>query len=339
VANYLFSQVFDYGNGTVWQKWIFSMDLTEEKMTQPTSNIQHPTSNTSNTRSVLRADLALAFNTLIWGSTFVLVKRALDDASALLFVAIRFTIAALIMAWIFRKQLTAHAGPPPGGILAGVCLFGGYAFQTVGLKLTTPSKAAFLTGLTVVMVPLLASFVYRVYPHVSEAIGVAVATLGMALMTLQGNVVGVARGDALEILCALAFAAHIVVVGHYSRMASFEPLAVWQLGTTAVLALAGFWWIEKPFFHPSPILWLAILVSSLLSTALAFTVQAWAQQVTTATRAALIFALEPVVAWVFAFTIIGERLPAKAVFGAILILAGILVAELKPIGLARHPST
>jgi drug/metabolite transporter (DMT)-like permease len=312
-------------NGTVWQKWISVYEIGFVGKNHMT-------------RSVWRADLALAFNTLIWGSTFVLVKRALDDASALLFVAIRFTIAALIMAWIFRKHLTSP-GPPPGGILAGVCLFGGYAFQTVGLKLTTPSKAAFLTGLTVVMVPLLSSLVYRVYPHVSEAIGVAVATLGMGLMTLQGNVLGVARGDALEILCALAFAAHIVVVGHYSKMASFEPLAVWQLGTTAVLALAGFWWIEKPFFHPSPVLWVAILVSSLLSTALAFTVQAWAQQVTTATRAALIFALEPVVAWVFAFTIIGERLPAKAVFGAVLILAGLLVAELKPIGLARHPST
>jgi drug/metabolite transporter (DMT)-like permease len=290
-------------------------------------------------RSVWRADLALAFNTLIWGSTFVLVKRALDDASALLFVAVRFTLAAVVMAWIFRRRWAWHSGPPPGGILAGICLFGGYAFQTAGLKLTTPSKAAFLTGLTVVMVPLLSSLVYRVYPHVSEAIGVVIATLGMGLMTLQGNAAGVALGDALEILCALAFAAHIVVLGHYSKMATFEPLAVWQLGTTAALALAGFWWIEKPFFHPSPILWLAILISSLLSTALAFTVQAWAQQVTTATRAALIFTLEPVVAWVFAFTIMGERLPTRAVFGAILILAGILVAELKPIGLERHPST
>jgi drug/metabolite transporter (DMT)-like permease len=290
-------------------------------------------------KSVWRADLALAFNTLIWGSTFVLVKRALDDASALLFVAIRFSVATLVMAYVFRRRWTPRSGPPPGGILAGVCLFGGYAFQTVGLKLTTPSKAAFLTGLSVVMVPLLSSLVYRVYPHTSEAIGVVIATVGMGLMTLHGSAGGVALGDALVILCALAFAAHIVVLGHYSKMESFEPLAVWQLGTTAALALAGFWWIEKPFFHSSLVLWLVLLVSSLLSTALAFTLQAWAQQVTTATRAALIFALEPVVAWGFAFAIIGERLPAKAVFGAILILAGILVAELKPIGLERHPST
>jgi drug/metabolite transporter (DMT)-like permease len=290
-------------------------------------------------KSLWRADLALVFNTIIWGSTFVLVKRALDDASALLFVAIRFSVATLVMCYVFRRRWTLRSGPPPGGILAGVCLFGGYAFQTLGLKLTTPSKAAFLTGLSVVMVPLLSSLVYRVYPHTSEAIGVVIATVGMGLMTLHGSAGGVALGDTLVILCALAFAAHIVVLGHYSKMATFEPLAVWQLGTTAVLALAGFWWIEKPFFHPSPMLWLALLVSSLLSTALAFTVQTWAQQVTTATRAALIFALEPVVAWLFAFVIMGERLPPKAVLGAVLILAGIVVAELKPIGLERHPST
>jgi drug/metabolite transporter (DMT)-like permease len=288
---------------------------------------------------VWRADLALAFNTVIWGSTFVLVKRALDDASALLFVAIRFSVATLVMSYLFRRRWSPRAAPPPGGILAGVCLFGGYAFQTIGLKLTTPSKAAFLTGLSVVMVPLLSSLVYRVYPHTSEAIGVVIATVGMGLMTLHGSAGGIALGDMLVILCALAFAAHIVVLGHYSKMAPFEPLAVWQLGTTAALALAGFWWIEKPFFHPSLVLWLVLLISSLLSTALAFTVQAWAQQVTTATRAALIFALEPVVAWLFAFAIIGERLPAKAILGAVLILAGILVAELKPIGLDRHPST
>src|SRR5256885_2081408 len=112
----------------------------------PTSEIRHPS-------SVLRADLALAFNTLIWGSTFVMVKRALDDASALLYVAIRFLVATCVLAWVFRKRWSLRSAPARGGVVAGICLFAGYAFQTVGLKLTTPSKAAFLTGLAVVMVP------------------------------------------------------------------------------------------------------------------------------------------------------------------------------------------
>jgi drug/metabolite transporter (DMT)-like permease len=297
----------------------------------PNSTIQHP--------PVWRADLALVFNTLIWGSTFVMVKRALDDCSAILYVAVRFLVATLVLAWVFRRRWSFAAGPARGGVLAGVCLFAGYTFQTVGLSSTTPSKAAFLTGLTVVVVPLLNSLVYRVYPHVSEAIGVVVATIGMGLMTLQGNVGGVARGDIMVILCAVAFAAHIVVLGHYSKAAPFEPLAVWQLGTTAALGIGSFWWLEKPLFHPSAFLGMALLVSSLLSTALAFTVQAWAQQVTTATRAALIFALEPVVAWAFSYTVLGERLPPRSVLGAVLILGGILVAELKPFGLEQHPSS
>jgi drug/metabolite transporter (DMT)-like permease len=304
--------------------------MPDSKLAVDEANIRNP--------PVWRADLALVFNTLIWGSTFVMVKRALDDSSAILYVAVRFLIATLVMGWVFRRRWSWRSAPPPGGILAGICLFGGYAFQTAGLNLTTPSKAAFLTGLAVVMVPLLNSFVYRVYPHTSEAIGVVIATIGMGLMTLQGNVGGVARGDLLVVLCALSFAAHIVVLGHYSKAGAFEPLAVWQLGTTAALALASFWWLETPFFHPSPFLWMALLVSSLFSTALAFSVQVWAQQVTTATRAALIFALEPVVAWVFSFMLLGERLPPKSVLGAVMILGGILLAELKPIGAEQHPS-
>src|SRR5205823_4282875 len=161
---------------------------------------------------------------------------------------------SMVLGWVYRRRWSLRTAPVRGGVLAGLCLFGGYAFQTAGLRWTTPSKAAFLTGLTVVVVPLLNSLVYRVYPHASETIGVAVATIGMGLMTLEGNASGIARGDVLVILCAVSFAAHIVVLGHYSRTARFEPLAVWQLGTTAALALASFWWIEKPFFHPSPFL-------------------------------------------------------------------------------------
>src|SRR6185503_15970186 len=103
-----------------------------------------------------------------------------------------------------------------------------------------PSKAAFLTGLSVVAVPLLSSLVYRVYPQVSEVIGIVLATVGMGLMTLQGKMGGVARGDVLVIFCAIAFAGHSVVLGHYVKAASFESLAVIQLGTAAILASAGF---------------------------------------------------------------------------------------------------
>ncbi len=203
-------------------------------------------------------------------------------------------------------------------MLAGACLFCGYAFQTAGLKLTTASKAAFLTGLAVLLVPLLSSLVYRVYPHGSEVIGVLVATLGMGLMTLDGNARGLARGDTLEILCALAFAGHIVVLGHYLKFQAFEPLAVWQLGTTAALALAGFWWLEKPYFHPhSSVLWVALPgLCFALDGAGVHGAGVGAANNHRYTRGSYLCARVPVVAGIFSFTIMGERLPAKAVVGS-----------------------
>src|SRR5437763_13945509 len=124
-----------------------------------------------------RADAALAGNTLIWGSTFVLVQSALKDISPILFLAIRFTIASIALALLFRGR--ARYRPSRGGLLAGASLFAGYLFQTVGLQFTTASKSAFITGLAIPLVPLLASLVYFHRPRFFEMVGVVCATTGM----------------------------------------------------------------------------------------------------------------------------------------------------------------
>src|SRR5437762_6436086 len=121
-----------------------SRQLLQRSGRHPKSEIRHPKSSYPEIRNPVTADLALASITLIWGSTFVMVKRALDDSSAILYVAIRFLVATLVLAWVFRGRWSFRPSSARGGILAGVCLFGGYAFQTVGLKSTTPSRAAFL---------------------------------------------------------------------------------------------------------------------------------------------------------------------------------------------------
>ena len=135
------------------------------------------------------AELALAGNTIVWGATFVLVKAALQDVTPILFVALRFGLAAAVLLLTFgaraRRQLTPRSLAV--GALAGTFLFAGYFFQTLGLRLTTAPKSAFITGLASVMVPLLASLVYRIRPQMSEWMGVALATAGLALMTLEGN--------------------------------------------------------------------------------------------------------------------------------------------------------
>jgi drug/metabolite transporter (DMT)-like permease len=289
-----------------------------------------------------RAELALVLNTIVWGTTFVVVKAALADVSPLLFLALRFSVATLALVVLFRGcwRGARAAGPAlAGGLAAGVFLFAGYAFQTFGLRLTTAPKSAFLTGLATVMVPFLALAVYRNRPRAAEVCGVLLATVGMGLMTLEGSSLArVNPGDLLTVCCAVGFAAHIVVLGHYSERAAFEVLSLTQVATAAVLALSLFWWAEKPVVHWRPAVIWAILITGLLATAMAFTLQAWAQRHTTATRTALIYALEPVFAWLTSYWLAGETLSGRAAAGAGLILGGVVLVELKPAALRPHPS-
>ncbi|MGH9721545.1 MAG: DMT family transporter [Bryobacteraceae bacterium] len=282
------------------------------------------------------ADLSLVAVTVIWGAMFVVVQKAIEDASTLLFLAMRFGLATVVLAAVFRRRAWPSGWDDAGrgGVLAGVCLFAGFAFQTAGLRYTTPARSAFITGLAVVMVPLLGALVYRVWPRVFEIAGVIVAAAGMGLLTLQGEALRMSRGDALSLACAIAFAAQIVIVGHFCARGSFERLTMLQVGTAALIAGASFWWLEKPYLKPAASLWTAVVVAAVLATALAFAVQSWAQQYTSPTRAALIFAIEPVVAWLVSYWITDEALTIQAATGAALILAGVLTVEL-----SRAPQT
>jgi drug/metabolite transporter (DMT)-like permease len=284
----------------------------------------------------LRAELALVGVTVIWGTTFVVVKSALAEVSTFVFLTLRFWVAAAALILIYRNAVRKRGIGP--GILAGCLLFIAYVFQTLGLERTTPTKSAFLTGLSIPMVPLVSSLVYRNRPRLVEVAGILIASLGMALMTLPSLSdlrVGMSRGDLLSFLCAVTFAVHIVIIGHYSQMYGFESLAVVQIATAAVLGAASVWFAEPIRFHLTPGVAAAVLVTGLLATALAFTTQAWAQQYTSSTRAALIFALEPLVAWITSYTMTGDKMANRGKVGAGMILAGILVVELTRQGKIR----
>jgi drug/metabolite transporter (DMT)-like permease len=287
-----------------------------------------------------KAEAALVWNTVVWGATFVLVKAALDDISPLLFLALRFSLATAALAGLFaaRRRLVWNWRTAAAGALAGVFLFAGYLAQTLGLRLTSAPKSAFITGLTSVMIPLIAALVYRSRPQVSEVIGILVAMAGLGLLTLQGGGGPVNPGDLLTLLCAAGFATHIVVLGHFSERLGFELLSVAQVGSAAVWSLSLFWWAEAPHVVWRPAVLGAILVTGLLATALAFTIQAWAQRRITSTRTGLIYMLEPVFAWITSYLLVGEGLTGRAATGAALILGGVLMVEMKPLRLRRHPS-
>ncbi len=303
------------------------------------------------------AEFALIGNTVIWGATFILVKSALDAVSAILFLALRFSLATAALLLLFRNQLffkrdaaEVSLGPLATrpiakraypALLIGLFLFLGYFFQTEGLRYTSAPKSAFLTGLTSVLVPFIASTVYGIRPRLVEIFGLLTALAGLALMTLPGASHGpggrINVGDVLTLFGAAAFAAHIVTLGHFSGSVRFEVLSVLQVGTAAVLALTVFPWAETPRLEWQPAVLWAILITGLFATALAFTVQAWAQRHTTSTRTALIYMLEPVVAWLTSYLLAGEGLSWPGAAGAALILSGVLMVELKPVNGRQHP--
>jgi len=279
----------------------------------------------------LQAELALACIAFIWGATFVVVKQALLDVSTFLFLALRFTMASALLAFALRSRLSRR-GPVlwRGGILCGLFLFIGYALQTAGLRITTASKSAFITGLYVVLVPLLASLVNRGKPRLAELAGAAIATAGTALMTSGGLEFRLNSGDLLTAGCAVAFSAHILAVAHYSRKMDYERLSLFQVAGVALLSWVAAGTIESPRIVWSAGVWFALVVTAVLATALSFLLYTWAQRHTSAARAALIFALEPVFAGLTAWLVAGESWTVRSLSGALLILSGIVMVELKP---------
>ena len=288
----------------------------------------------------LRAHLLLIAVVFICGGTFVLIKDALRDVSPLLFNFIRMTLAFACLATVYRrhwKHVTRRA--LLSGAVVGLCLAMGYQFQTAGLRLTTPSKSAFITGLVVVLVPLLSGIPLlrpsgAHIPRWNAYLGALIAFAGIVLLTTPSGAgfdfSSINRGDLLTLGCSLGFALHVLALAHTLPRVPYEQLALLQIGFCALFMAITGPIIEHPFIHWTSRVVIALAIAALLATAAAFTVQSWAQQFLPATHTALILALEPVFAWLTSFAILGERLSLRASAGALLILFGIGVTEFLP---------
>ena len=288
----------------------------------------------------LKAHILLILITLIWGSNFVVIKNALADISPLFFNAVRMSLAAVVLAVIFYRELPRlTGGAVRSGCLVGMFLFIGNELQTSGLKYTTPSKSAFLTGVSVVLVPVLLAVFWKRGINRLTSIGVVLAFAGLYLLTVPAsagaglNLRSMNHGDLLTLGAAVVFAFHIIFIEHATQNHSWQQITVVQVTVTALLmiltASSSHYFAEKIFVVWSPrVLW-GIGITGFLSLALAFAIQAWAQQFTPATHTALIFTLEPVFAWLTSFIFLGERLGARSGVGAACILAGLLISEEK----------
>jgi drug/metabolite transporter (DMT)-like permease len=275
-----------------------------------------------------RPTLALVGVTAIWGSTFVVVKDAVEVMPVTDFLTWRFGLAALVML-VLRPRSVAALGPSGrrAGAVVGVALGVGYLLQTLGLQHTSAAVSGFITGMFVVLTPLGAALLLRSRVPGSAWAAVLLATIGLALLSLHGLSVG--YGELLTLGCAAAFALHIVGLGRWAS--SYDPfgLAVVQLATTAVLcALVA---VPGGLVVPSRAsVWIALAITSLGATALAFVVQTWAQAHLAPTRAAVIMTMEPVFSGVFAVLVAGEVLGLRTLLGAALVLGAMLLTEVGP---------
>ncbi len=267
-----------------------------------------------------RAYALLALAAALFGTTFVVVKDALDVLPPLAFVGWRFTIGALVLLAIGRPRGRSVWWD---GTLAGVVLFAGYATQTVGLGLTSASNSGLITGLYVVFTPLIAAIARRSSPAVTSLAGAGLSVIGLAALTVTDELT-FAAGDVWTLLCALAFAVHIVLLAGLAPRHDVIPFTAVQLTVVAVAGLAWSALAEDAPFPPQSV-WPTLLATGLVVTGGAFLIQVWAQTIVGPSRTAIVLALEPLFAVATAALVLGERLGVRGWLGAALIIGGTYV--------------
>ncbi|WP_338036983.1 MULTISPECIES: DMT family transporter [Metabacillus] len=282
------------------------------------------------------ADLSLLLVAFIWGSTFVIVQKAIHFMPPHFFNGIRFFAAAVILTMISIRVTRFRLSKDTllAGMSLGVFLFLGYAFQTVGLLYTTSSKTGFITGLSVMIVPLLSIWLLRERARKTVYFAAGLGTAGLYLLTLS-DFSSLNIGDLLVLFCAAAFALHIIFTGRFSGSHDAWMLTIVQLSTVSILSFLASGVFEAANVKENfgsmftfEVLF-ALIITALFATAFAFFVQTKLQQYTTASRVALIYASEPVFAALTAFIFIGERMTVYGMIGCLLILAAMLTAEWK----------
>ncbi len=288
-------------------------------------------------KKMIFADISLLFVAIFWGSNFVIMKHAFEVIEPFTYLGIRFCIAALLLILIFWKRLRkASAGDYRAGVIIGLFLFTGYVFQTIGLLYTTPAKSGFITGMAVVIVPFLYYLITKVSPGWWAFLGGGLAAVGLYLMSADESM-GLGFGDGLTLVGAFLFAGHLIAIAMYVKNRDPIVLAVTQIAFTGIACFVIALVFEPTagmFIQPLAI-WGAILYAVLFCTIGAFVTQTIAQRYTPPTHAVLILSTEAVFAGLFSYLFWQEIFTAQKIGGAALILAGILITELRPILAAR----
>jgi drug/metabolite transporter (DMT)-like permease len=294
----------------------------------------------------LFADFALLLITAIWGSTFVMVDQAVDVLGVFTFLALRFTIAFVVLLIVFSYQLYKNKftwNTLWRGIVIGVFLFIGYSFQTFGMAVgTEPGKAAFITGLYVVLVPIFASILLRKAPHVLSWVAIVIVIVGLGLLSIESLQIQASDllGDFLVMIGTFGYAFHIISTDKFIQKEHYSTLTVIQIGTVMLLSwvfsgifwnnsipsLAGKFAFIRSYFTNEVLL--AITFTGTVATALILSLQTFAQKRTSPTHVAVIFSMEPVFGAIFAIIIVGEVFLPRQWGGCVLIIGSMIFQQL-----------
>lgn len=286
----------------------------------------------SRTYDRIAVPAALVAVAIVWGGTFVLVADVIAQYPMFAFLGLRFAVATIAFAVLFPKSLRRlDRANVTKGLIAGVFLTAGYVFQTWGLAPhigTTPARAAFITGMYVILVPLMQAALLRRVPRKSTIFGAGLALAGMWLLSGLGGEAGSGwvTGDTLVLICAVAYSVHMIVLGHTDERHDTTALTLVQLATIAVVCGVISIVTEKPSLPTSAFVWGAILLCGVVASALAFFIQTWAQRRIPPSRVALILVMEPAFGGLFGWTISGVW-PIREVVGAALMLGGMITSE------------
>jgi drug/metabolite transporter (DMT)-like permease len=263
--------------------------------------------------------------TAIWGSTFVVLQSALDSISPFVLIASRFALAALTLVAIGAVPLAAAVRAIPAALPLSLSMLAGFGLQTIGLQTTTPARSAFLTSLSILLVPPIEFVLVRRRPRAMLLLAVGLAAAGVYLLFRP---IGAEwrRGDSLTVIAAVTFAYYIVELARQSRRLDAATLVLSQSLTIAAIAVPLALWFETPRFVPDPGAILGLVYLAIACTAFTFFLMTWAQARVEPLEAAVIYTLEPVVAALFSVALGREPLGFKLVAGGSLIIAAMLTS-------------
>ncbi len=272
--------------------------------------------------------LALLATAVIWGSSFVILKNAIDGLGVMWVLAMRFTISAVLLLALAGKRLRSMSrASVRGSVLIGVCLAAAYIVQTYGLKYTTPGKNAFLTTTYCVMVPFLAWLVYKRKPGLHNVAAAVLCVAGIGFVALDAGFGEVNTGDVLTIFSGVFYALQIILMEQYISGCDSLSVSAVEFSTAAVICLVGTFVFEGTPVMPASGQIFAVLYLAVMCTALCFFLQAWGMKYTPSSTAAMIMTLEAVFGTIFSVILYHEQVTPRLLAGFALIFVAVVLSE------------